>query len=130
MALGVLRFLPPPGYGLTVVTVQRPVRAGDKHFPAVRASFRCVLAENLRFEILSIFILQQHPAKELAADGIGERLRTRNFLAVIQIQTVPIITGAAQSVDERDGPLPLSAGHARERPVRLPLNGRQQLKME
>ena len=130
MALGVLRFLPPPGYGLTVVTVQRPVRAGEKHFPADRASFRYALAENFRFKILSISILQQHPAKELAADGIGKRLRAGHFLTVIQVKAVAIITGTAQLANERDRPLPLSAGHARERPVRLPLNGRQQLKME
>ena len=75
-------------------------------------------------------VFQKHPAKEFAADGIGERLRTWDFLTAIQIQTVPIVTGAAQLVDERDSPLPLSAGRAWEGAVRLPLNERQRRKME
>ena len=57
-------------------------------------------------------------------------MRTWDFLTAIQIQTVPIVTGAAQLVDERDSPLPLSAGRAWEGAVRLPLNGRQRRKME
>ena len=130
MAFGVLSLLPPLGYGSAIVTVFRPVRAGDKRLAAEGAPLHSVLAEYLRFKFSSGLIFQQHPAKNFAADRIRERLRARDFLAVVQVQAVSIITGAAQLPNERDRPLALSAGHAWERAVRPPLNGREQFKME
>ena len=49
MPFGVLSLLPPLGYGFAIVTVFRPVGAGDKHSAADRALLHGVLAEYLRF---------------------------------------------------------------------------------
>ena len=48
-SFGVLRLLPPLSYGLAIVAVFRPVRAGDKRPAADRAPLHGILAEYLRF---------------------------------------------------------------------------------
>ena len=129
-SFGVLRLLPTLGYDPAIVTIFRPVGAGEKRFAANRAPLHGVLAEYLHFKSLSFYVSQQHPAEDLAADGIRECLRARDFLAIVQVKAIAIVTGTAQLPNERDGPLPLPAVHARERPVRLSLNRREQFKME
>ena len=68
--------------------------------------------------------------EELAADGIGDALRTSHFLAPVQIEAIPVVVVAAQAFDKPYCLPALLVRHARQSTVGASLNGRQLLDVE